>query len=159
MPLCARGSDGVSPNGRTYLCVDHAGTLRIFDVETGRALFERDNFGKPLYAYIENSLDTVEVGDPGSARFTFSPDSRYVIAQPEAAGGAALAWDCLEKKTITLRGNLKFNCRWQGILIVAGQQRLRLRRFVPRPANGSGIPLVACGEKHRGVFPCGKTLC
>jgi len=107
MPACDRGSDAVSPDGGTYVCVSRDGTLRAYDADNSEVLFEKTNFGKQLYAFIGDSLDTVEVGERGAARFTFSQDGRYLIAQPAAARGNALAWDRLERRPIELHGELR----------------------------------------------------
>lgn len=102
LPTC--DSVALSPDARTAVCVDFAGTLRILDVSSGDAIFEKSKFGRPFPNGNGMPGDT---GDPGSAQIEFSPDGRFVIVAPLNAMGSALAWDLREKRAVNLTGRLK----------------------------------------------------
>jgi hypothetical protein len=86
-------SSGLSPDSRVLGCVDTAGTLRIIDVDSGKTIFEKRDFGS--------------IGVRGAADLNFSPDGRYLAAVPKHAAGAPLAWDLRAKEQVKLAGRLK----------------------------------------------------
>jgi hypothetical protein len=116
----------LSPVGRVLGCDDLRGTLKILDVSSGDIVFEKKNFAKrdytgtlenPCYevAGMPNSVwaqDRVRLspscysGDPGLAIFSFSPDDRFLIAEPEYQG-SALEWDVGRRRTVQLAGALR----------------------------------------------------
>lgn len=153
LPNCSRRSDAIDPEGSTYVCVDHAGTLRLFDPQTGDLLFERKNFGKPLYEFLGDSLDTVEVGDPGSATFAFSPDGRYLIAQPAAARGGVLAWDRVERTEILLKGALKG--RHDALAFVGPMTVLISKAGGTKPITGKSVTFPGGELIGRPLLPPG----
>jgi hypothetical protein len=86
-------SSGLSPDSLFLACVDTGGTLRVIDVDSGQAIFERRKFGS--------------IGDRGAADLNFSPDGRYLAAVPKHAFGAPLALDLRAKEEVKLAGRLR----------------------------------------------------
>jgi len=126
VPLHACGTVALSPDGRTAVCVDFQGNLRIVDVTSGEAVFEKKKFsqrdylgtpespcyevpglhgGFPAVTGGEFSANCYE-GDPMSAIVCFSPDARFVIAEPEWVG-AAIGWDVKQRRAVPLIGDLR----------------------------------------------------
>ena len=126
VPLHACDTVALSPDGRTVVCVDFEGMLQIMDVSSGTNLFERQKFarreflgslerpcfemrgphGKPVARLGDDWTDSCYEGDAGAARVAFSPDSRFVIIEPEFEG-AAIEWDLSQRSPIPPAGNLK----------------------------------------------------
>jgi hypothetical protein len=117
---CASGR--LSPEGLAYACVDTGGTLHLIAVPSGETIFQKKKFGTSWaqFSPFDDSMDQhsrQEVGDPGSARFDFSPDGRFVIAVPYHARGSAVAFDLHEKRALGLTGELRKLCgRNRGIV-------------------------------------------
>ena len=107
LPPC--GTQALSPDGRTVVCVDFGGTLHLVDVLSGQTIFERAKFGRQIL--IEGSALTYryEYGDPASAIIHFSPDGDFVVAAPEGwkAVGSAVGYDLRQEKPMKLEGKLK----------------------------------------------------
>jgi WD40 repeat protein len=106
IPLHGCEAKELSPDGRVLACVDFSGKLRILDIPSGQTLFEKDNFAE-LFVSWPTFADRQVFGDTGSATLAFSPDGRFVIAMPNAAGGAAVACDLRERRPIRLEGATK----------------------------------------------------
>jgi hypothetical protein len=117
LPVRNCGSDGVSPDGELYVCVDHDGTLFASKVATGEILLSKRRFAKQDFAYVDgDSLNTVDIGDLGSASIGFSPDSQFFIASPILARGGIVAWDARRRITIPLKGALRGRPGWFAFL-------------------------------------------
>ncbi len=86
-------SSKLSPDSRVLACVDSAGTLRIIDVDSDEALFEKRKFGG--------------IGDRGSAGLNFSTDGRYLAAVPKYGNGPTVAWDLHAKEEVKLGRGLR----------------------------------------------------
>ena len=126
----------LAPNGRTVVCVDTLGTLRLIQVDPKRTLLEKKKFGvqfysgtpqRPCYDAVKKS--PCNYGDPGSAMVGFSQDSHFLIAEPWRADGDALAYDLVNSKPVTLEGRLK--------------KLTQLRRLGPTP-----IPFAFVGPER-----------
>lgn len=128
VPDQACQSEGLSPDGRVLACVDAKGTLRLLDVASGGTIFLKKRFARLFVEGSESctpvdtlSEDAVNIqgesgsteycisaaGDPGSARFDFSPDGRFLIVKPQYARGSAIAFDLPAGRTVRLAGRLK----------------------------------------------------
>jgi hypothetical protein len=117
------GTVALSPDGRTVVCVEFQGTLRLIDVTSGETVFEKKKFsqreylgtleqpcyemprGPAVWTRGDFSANCYE-GDPGSAIVGFSPDARFVIAEPEWVG-PAIAWDLNQRRAVPLTGGLR----------------------------------------------------
>ena len=108
----------LSPDGRLLACVEFNGDLRLTDVESGAAVFEKQTFAQKYCissadftcAEINDYLDhpvQCDYGDPGLASIAFSSDGRFVAASPEFAHGTPIVWDTREKREVKLSGALK----------------------------------------------------
>jgi len=126
VPLQACGTVALSPDGRVVACDQFDSTLRLIDVASGEAIFEKKKFAKRVYLGTPNhpciELPPKEIvviatrpglfrnscysGDPGSTIVGFSPDSSSVIAEPESAG-PAIAWDISQRRAMPLTGALR----------------------------------------------------
>jgi hypothetical protein len=106
VPLHGCEANELSPDGSVLACVDFSGKLRILDIPSGQTLFEKDSFAEPFVSW-PTFADRQVFGDPGSATLAFSPDGRFVIAMPNAAGGAAVACDLRERRPVRLEGATK----------------------------------------------------
>lgn len=114
-------SEALSPDGRVLACVDPEGTLRLIDVASGNSIFEKKQFGQRFWNIGEScepagtlpasctpQFPAEEWGDPGSATFDFSPDSRFVVAIPgNLSRGSPVAFDSRERRPVVLTGTLK----------------------------------------------------
>ena len=126
VPLQACGTVALSPDGRVVVCDQFDGTLRLIDVASAATIFEKKKFAKREYLGTPNRPcielppnETVVIatrpglfrnscysGDPGSTIVGFSPDARFVIAEPESEG-PAIAWDISQRRAIPLAGALR----------------------------------------------------
>ena len=124
--LQACGTVALSPDGRVVACDRFEGTLQLIDVTSGETIFEKKSFAKRLYLgtpthpCIELPPNEIVViptrpglfrascysGDPGSTIVGFSPDGRFVIAEPESEG-PAVAWDISQRRALPLTGALR----------------------------------------------------
>ena len=126
VPLHTCETVALSPDGHTVVCVDFQGTLRLIDVTSGETVFEKQKFAKreylgdpdsPCYE-VPGSRGVIPaitggdfsphcyVGDPGSAVVRFSPDARFVIAEPQSVG-PAIAWDVNRRMEVPLMGGTR----------------------------------------------------
>jgi len=102
------GTQALSPDGRTLACEDFGGTLRLIDVASGNAIFEKKRFVKliPLYNILPSgSVDLPNgqfLGDLGGACMHFSPDGRFLLAVPCGGEGRKLAYDLHERSAVKL---------------------------------------------------------
>ncbi len=107
LPPC--GTQALSPDGHTVVCVDFGGTLHLVDVLSGQTIFERAKFGRQIL--IEDSALTYryEYGDPASAIIQFSPDGDFIVTAPEGweAVGSPVGFDLRQEKPMKLEGKLK----------------------------------------------------
>jgi hypothetical protein len=93
------GTQALSPDGRTLVCEDFEGTLRLIDVASGDAFFEKKQFVRlvPLYDALPNGIIDLpngqSWGDLGEACVHFSPDGRFLLADPCGGEGRKLAYD------------------------------------------------------------------
>jgi hypothetical protein len=100
------GTQALSPDGQTLACEDFAGTLRLIDVASGKAIFEKKLFVKliPLYNFLPSgSVDLPNGqfwGDLGEACIDFSPDARFLLATPCGGEGQKLAYDLRERSAV-----------------------------------------------------------
>ena len=101
------GTAELSPDGRILASVDSDGTLRLVDVGSGGTIFERGKFCQRYVNWGPGQTNNGWHGDPGSASLHFSPDSRFILALPKYAVGAALAFDLNERKAMKLGGGLR----------------------------------------------------
>jgi hypothetical protein len=123
LPAC--GTVALSPDGSVVACDDLEGTLWLVRVATGETVLEKKKFSKRTYLGTPE-LPCYEVpelpggsrtrggpelspscysGDPGLMMISFSPDSRFVIAEPRSEG-PAIAWDVNQRTAVTLVGAL-----------------------------------------------------
>ena len=108
VPLHACGTVALSPGGRTLVCDDFQGTLRLLDVNSGETVFEKSKFAQQEYlGTLERPCpcSTCKIslvspscfeGDPGAAMVAFSPDAHFVIAEP-VFEGPPIAWDLFQQ--------------------------------------------------------------
>ncbi len=140
-------SQGLSPDGIAVACVGFEGTLRIFDIASNRAIFERTKVAR----LFESASDGVLTrwGEAGSAHIEFSPDGRYVIVSPDQADGTPVAFDLREKRVVKLAGVLK-GLRYTGFVFVGPDRLLMsgLRRGIWNPKRLDALV----------QFPSGKLL-
>ncbi len=87
----------LSPDGGVVACADVEGTLRLINTGTGETVFEKKKFARG---------DPDDYGGLGNAFIDFSPDGRFVIAEPVALG-PAIAFDIERKKTVPLSEKLE----------------------------------------------------
>jgi len=126
VPLQACGTVALSPDGRVVACDQFDGTLRLIDVASAAAIFEKKKFAKREYLGTPNRpcielppnetvvnatrpglfRNSCYSGDPGSTIVGFSPDARFMIAEPESEG-PAIAWDISQRRAIPLAGALR----------------------------------------------------
>jgi hypothetical protein len=126
VPLHTCETVALSPDGRTVVCVDFQGTLRLMDVTSGEIMFEKKNFAKreflgdpksPCYEVpgLRGVIPAITggdfsphcyIGDPGSAVVRFSPDARFVIVEPQSVG-PAIAWDVNRRMEVLLVGGTR----------------------------------------------------
>jgi hypothetical protein len=104
-------TEELSPDGRTVACVDFGGTLRVTDVPSGDAIFEKAKFGQQRVKWndLASNPFPVAVGDPGFARIDFSADGRFLLAMAQNADGSAVGLDLRERKAVKLGGALKLS--------------------------------------------------
>jgi hypothetical protein len=123
LPAC--GTVALSPDGSVVACDDLEGTLWLVRAATGETVLEKKKFSKrtylgtpelPCYAVPElhggskarggpELSPNCYSGDPGLMMISFSPDSRFVIAEPESEG-PAIAWNVNQRTTVPLVGAL-----------------------------------------------------
>lgn len=146
----------LSPDGQVMACAEMDGTLRMIEVVSGRVLFERKKFatavyeGTPIEPCFEDSKSHGDSGalkhsgvgmfksacyftDLGAALIGFSPDSRFVIAEP-AAGGPSVAWDLRLRVPVPMTGALKAlltSRDWFDLEGYYGSQTTRLLGVIP----------------------------
>jgi len=159
IPASGCGTAALSPDGRTFVCNDFEGTLRIVDTDRSQTIFEKTQFIRFVVQCTitpgigpDQPCDRL-AGDLGAAEFRFSPDGRFLIAVPFNAKGRTIVWDLKNQAVVKLTGALK---------------QLQKR---PRPLlcsfTSSDRLLIACTWwpiRHGAVlaklisFPSGKTL-
>ncbi len=105
--LRSAGTSELSPDGRVLAAVDFDGTFRLVDVGSGGTIFEKRKFCQRYVDWGPGQTNNGWRGDPGSASLRFSPDSRFILALPKYAVGAALAFDLTERKVVNLEGGLR----------------------------------------------------
>jgi hypothetical protein len=125
VPLQACGTVALSPDSRVVACDRFEGTLQLIDVASGETIFEKKKFAKRVYLGSPNHpcieippTEAVVIhtrpglfrascysGDPGSTIVGFSPDTRYVIAEPESEG-PGVAFDVTQRMEVPLNGKL-----------------------------------------------------
>jgi hypothetical protein len=147
-------TEGLSPDGRVLACVGFGGTLRLIDVASGEIILEVKQFGR-LNEYVpepslHDPMPKADVwGDPGAAIIDFSPDGRFVIAEPDGAkaDGSPVAFDLRERQRVKLTG---------------GMRKLPREAFAfISPAKVMIAPLVVGDPTVRAAlvaFPSGKVL-
>ena len=104
IPWRACGTQELSPDGRVLACVDFEGTLRLIDVSSAQAMIEKKRFVQLVVLYDYTSdvpLPNGVIGDPGSARMDFSPDGRFLIADPRGGHGSAVVCNLHETRHLT----------------------------------------------------------
>ena len=112
------GTAALSPDGGLVVCDDFQGTLRLIKVTSGETAFEKKKFAQREYlgtlarpcpcSTCKITLVTPDCfeGDPGAAVIGFSPDARFMIAEP-VFEGPPIAWDLYQRRTLPLMGELK----------------------------------------------------
>ena len=125
VPLEACGTVALSPDGRVVACDQFDGALRLVDVASGETIFEKKKFAKRIYLGTPNhpciEIPPNEVvvihtrpglfrsscysGDTGSTIVGFSPDARFVIAEPQSEG-PGIAFDVAQRMEVPLNGKL-----------------------------------------------------
>jgi WD40 repeat protein len=146
-------SERTSADGRTHVCVDYYGTLRVLDLTSGSVVFEKKSFGRVvpergnvLRGDISRS-PKLEWDAPVSSRIEFSPDSSNVLAVPEGSEGRALAWNIPAKRAVRLAGELtKLDRKWHFTFI--SSDRLMMSPDLPQPRVTAQVV----------AFPSGKLL-
>ncbi len=140
-PICSQpcGTLKLSPDGSILSCVDFQGTLHVFDVASGKPVFEKKGVLRPFvtwYWAVNQMYTRDERGDLGSAGIEFSPDSRYaLVASAGNSDSSPLAgWDSLARKEVRPRGTFKHP--WvAGDFVFVGPDRV-LIKAEKRPADG-----------------------
>ena len=102
-------SEGLSPDGRYFACVYGDGMLRLTEIGNGRLVCERKGFATAAVLDANGAItdrDRIQVWHvEGMATINFSPDGRYIIANP--MHGRTVAWDLRERREVPLVGGLK----------------------------------------------------
>jgi hypothetical protein len=106
IPLTNCPTLGLSPDGHTLAGVDFEGNLRVSDLASGTTVFEKRKFGK-FFLSGDVLSGTRVSGDPGSARFRFSPDGRLLVIIPVNARGETLLLDLHTRMAAARKGNLR----------------------------------------------------
>jgi hypothetical protein len=129
------GKEELSPDGRTLVCVDSRGTLRLLDVASGETVLRREGYVPESEGYGGTTRGFKVMLDPSLARVAFSPDSCFLLAAPampyqttKEVDGPVLSWDTTGKKEVRLHGELG-DLR-HGSSVDYGPETLSLQYFV-----------------------------
>jgi hypothetical protein len=89
----------LSPDGSTLACIEQDGVFLLIDVVSGADVFRKASFA---FRDVQPDL-MVRSFLAGLADLVFSPDGRYLLA---AQGRETLAYDLVDKKTVSIGGGL-----------------------------------------------------
>jgi hypothetical protein len=108
LPQMRCGTERLSADGKLWACDDLYGVLRVFDVLSGKTVFEKQHFNKPVSGPgpPEHVSQTRIYSVPGNSRLEFSEGGRFLMAVPLDLG-TPLLWDSTARKPVELAGALK----------------------------------------------------
>lgn len=99
LPKIVCGSTDLAPDGNTFACVTHSGSLLILDGTSGEPIKELKRFAEEYSHWGPDGYqERVSVAQVSVARLEFSPDGRFLVAYPYFAVGSEVVWDGVEKR-------------------------------------------------------------
>jgi len=152
VPQLLCGTAELAPGGRTFVCADLGGTLRVVDVPSGQVVFTKKKFAKTS-SWVDDQSGEVGRATLGTADIEFSPDGRFLLAVPWNVG-TPLIWDTHERALLKMRGKINepaFGTRNFGKLTFLGSSRLAVVR-------GRYLRKAMLWEAQTLTFPDGHLL-